>query len=534
MEQELAELGLASAFGEAVEGADERRKAAVAKLGDAILKLASQNDDLRKKLLGPKSEKLRKGELDQQLTLFEGAEEALEVEADGELDPALQAELEDAAARERERAAQKQQPKRTRLPKTLQRETKEQKVTPDQRRCPCCGNAQLKPLGHDVSEQLEWVPGHFKLIEHKREKLSCPHCRDGLVVAQVPAKPIPKGIPGPQLLARVIADKYIKHLPLYRQADAYAIEHGVVLPVATMSGWVMMAALRVLKPIYQAMVDDVLQSKVIHTDDTSVRVQRWSASETGISRLWPYVGDAAHPHVVFDYTTSRKRDGPRRFLGDFEGYLQADAYGGYDHIYASGKVKEVACWAHARRYFIKARDKDPRRAAMALRLIARLFDVEARARRVSGEVRLALRRQQSAPLLRKLRELIDQFRGEVLPKGAMGRAVTYLTNQWGALTRYLEDADLNIDNNAAERAIRPIAVGRKNWLHIGSDRAGDAAAILYSLLCSCKLHEVDPVAYLADVLLRVHTHPAESMIELAPAAWKRGGSAAGSGAREAA
>lgn len=479
----------------------------------AILKLALENDQLRKKLFGPKSEGRHRRALLGQLSLFPEFLKELKArhDSDNELDqPSDEPDDED---------EEKGQPKRTELPSDLRSETEEHRVPDDERCCAACGSSKLKSLPPETSEQLKWIPGRFVRVVHKREKLACATCHSQIITAPAPAQPIPKGIPTASLLAKIVVDKFLNHLPLYRQLAGFVLEHGVVIPISTACGWVRSVA-DLLELIYLVMVADVLRSKVIHTDDTSVRVQpQHTLSETGKARLWPYIGDADHPHVVFDYTISRERDGPAAFLADYEGYLQADAYAGYDGIYATGRVTEVACWAHARRYFIEAEKKDPKRASAVLYRIKELFAIERRIEKLPPEVRLATRRRDAGRVLRVLRRELDIYALEVLPKGPMATAIRYVTNQWAALNRYVEDPDLAIDNNAAERAIRPIAVGRKNWLHIGSDAAGKTTAILYSILASCRLVGVNPTEYLTDVLPRVRETPPERMWELTPYAW---------------
>jgi len=516
---------------------EDRLRELLATCRQAILTLAIENDQLRRKLLGPKSERVSRDEIAGQLLLFaEWAKDALgeddpEAAADEPLAPELAAELAaDAAAAEAKPA--KRKPRRVHLPDDLPTRTITHVVPDAERRCPECGNEQLESIGVEASERLEWVPGHFERIKIEREKLACT-CRRYVCTAPLPPQPVPKGIPGPNLLAKVVVDKYLKHLPLYRQAMTFLLEHGVVIPVATMCGWVHSVA-DLLDLVYRVMVADVLRSQVIHTDDTSVRVQaQHSESETGKVRLWPYIGDEDHPHVVFDYTTSRKRDGPAAFLAGFKGYLQADAYIAYDGIFAGGEVHEVACWAHARRYFYEARDHDPKRSAVVLALIQDLFKIEERGKRVSPEARLALRRREAAPVLKRLSKVLDAFALEVLPKGGIGRGITYVTNQWAALVQYLERPDLSISNNAAERQVRPVAVGRKNWLTIGSDAAGHSAAVIYSILASCVRIGANPMEYLVDVLRRAPAVPAELAWELTPFAWKAAREAAPVAARPA-
>ena len=262
-----------------------------------------------------------------------------------------------------------------------------------------------------------------------------------------------------------------------------------------------------------------------------MRVQdRLRRGRTRQGRLWVYLGDRDHPYTVFDYTPNRTRDGPATFLADYKGYLQADAFSGYDGIYAGGDVIEVACWAHARRKFHDARTTDRERAHAALAFIRHLYAVERQARELEPEQRRKLRQERSGPLLDRFREWLDAQALAVLPQSPMGQAVGYTLGQWTALCRYLDDGDLAIDNNPAERQLRAVAVGRKNWLFVGSDRGGRRAAIAYSIIATCKRHEVDPFAYLRDVLDRVATHPSSGIGVILPPNWKAAHQAVKAGA----
>jgi transposase len=414
---------------------------------------------------------------------------------------------------------------RKRPPKELPRIRVEHEVPPEQRVCEECGKEKER-IGEEISEQLDYVPASLVVIEHVRPILACTCCQEHVVTAPKPAQPIEKGLAGPGLLAQVVTSKYCDHIPLYRQESIFA-RHGVDLSRTTMCGWVMACA-ELTWPVVEAMIARVLESKVIHTDDTPVRVQ---GDKTGAytGRFWTYVGDGSHPFTVYDYTPSRKRDGPMTFLKDFgkntdmPRYLQADAFGGYDGIYAGGRILEVACMAHARRKFYDARNTDVNRAHHALAWIRQLYDVESDAKTLDAGVRRALREERSRPILEDWREWLDAESIKVLPKSPIGQAVQYALNQWTALNRYLQDGDLDIDNNQAERALRGIAIGRKNWLFLGNDRGGRAAAIFYSLISSAKRHGHDPFVYLRDLFMRIPTHPNKALAELLPDRWRMGG-----------
>jgi transposase len=403
------------------------------------------------------------------------------------------------------------------LPALLPRRRVEHALPDEQGTCAACG-ARLVKIGEETSEQLDYQPASLFVTEHVRVKYACPGCEEGVVTSPLPAQPIDKGKPGPGLLAQVVTAKYADHLPLNRQVDIFA-RHGVALSRQTLCDWVAATA-DLLAPIYEDLRTSVLGSHVIHTDDTTVPVQDPVRTQTRDGRLWVYVGDGDPADIVYDYTSTRSRAGPIAFLGDFRGYLQADAYAGYDALYTRGRVIEVGCWAHARRYFWEATATDAPRALIALGFIQQLYRVETEARPLDADARRARRQAKARPVLERFRPWLDEQVGVVLPKSPIGEAVTYTRAQWTALTRYLEDGALAIDNNAAERALRRVVTGRKNWLFCGSDVGGTRAAILYSVVATCKAHGIDPWAYLRDVLVRIPTHPNRRRAELLPRNWK--------------
>jgi len=406
------------------------------------------------------------------------------------------------------------------LPEDLPRERIEHDLAPDAKHCDKCG-AALTKIGEDVTRQLDYVPASLVVREHARAKYACPQCEETVVVAPLPPQPIEKGLPGAGLLAHVLVSKYADHLPLHRQERIFK-RHGVELSRSTLCNWVRDCA-TLLNPIVAAMTRQVLASTRIHTDDTPVPVRdRLYPKATRTGRFWVYRGDDAHAYTIFDYTPTRKRDGPVRFLDGYKGYLQADAFTGYDGIYAGGQVTEVACWAHARRKFFEASNTDRERAHTALAFIGQLYDIERQARddELDAEARGKLRTAHARPVLEQFRRWLDAQALATVPKSPIGGAIGYALGQWTALCRYLDDGDLEIDNNAAERALRRIAVGRKNWLFAGNDNGGHRAAIIYSLIATCQRHGVEPFAYLRDVLGRVATHPSSGIAVLLPDNWK--------------
>lgn len=279
-----------------------------------------------------------------------------------------------------------------------------------------------------------------------------------------------------------------------------------------------MQSVEVLEPVVGAMKREVLKSHVIQTDDTPVRVQ--DKGKTHRAYLWVYIGDGEHPHTIYDFTWTRSRDGPEQFLEGYKGYLQADAFSGYEGLYSDGKIVEVGCWAHARRKFFDAKATAPVPANEALLRIQSLYNVERRAKDMDVTERLALRREQSVPRLERLEAWLRDVQPRVLPKSPIGQAIAYTLGNWTALVRYTQDGRLEIDNNSAERALRSVVVGRKNYLFTGSERGGHAAATLYSLIASTKRHGLDPFAYLRDLLARIPTHPHRRIDQLLPDRWK--------------
>jgi len=378
----------------------------------------------------------------------------------------------------------------------------------------------MERIGEEVSERLEYVPASFQVLEEVCQKYACPQgCT--VITAAKPAAPIEKGLPGPGLLAQVAVSKYGDHLPLHRQAEIYQ-RQGVELSRQTMCDWMRQAA-ELARPLVELMQQRVLTSQAVQTDDTPVPVLDPELPRTRTGRIWTYVGDAAHPYTVYDYTPTRSRDGPEAFLKKFRGFLQADAYSGYDQLYTEPArgVVEVACWAHARRKFYEAQSSDVMRSTVMLAYIRLLYEVEreARLRKLSAADRGALRQAQSKPVLGDIHSYLEAQRPQVLPKSPEGQAIAYTLSNWEALARYAEDGALEIDNNGAERSLRGVAVGRKNWMFFGSDNGGRTAALLSSLIASSKRLRIDAFAYLRDVFARISTHPRHRLEELLPDHW---------------
>jgi transposase len=443
------------------------------------------------------------------------------------------------------------------LPADLRRERVEHDVPEADKICPCCQTQRIR-IGEEISEQLDYQPAKLFVWEHVRMKYACPKCAKAaavplpspvespespsassasatptpigstvVVVAPKPAQPIDKGLPGPGLLSFVITSKYSDHLPLHRQEWILA-RHGVEIARSTLCGW-MASSADLLRPLYDAMLADVLLSQVIQIDETRLPVQEKGCDKTKSGRLWALVGDRDHPHNVYFYTTTKARDGPAAILKDYKGFMQADAANVFDGFYLPGDIFEVGCWAHGRRNFHDARTSDAARAAEALARIGFFYDVEREAKAIidkqkldgdqADALRLKMRQERTLPKLKEFKLWIDEQAKVVLPKSPIAQAINYANNHWDALLRFTEHGFLNIDNNAAERALRAGAVGRKNWMFVGSDEGGRTAAVLYTFTQTCRRHGIDPFAYLQDVLARLPKGDYQELADLFPHRW---------------
>ena len=411
----------------------------------------------------------------------------------------------------------KQQPVRRPLPEHLPREDQ---VHAPACTCPSCGGA-LAVLGADISEVLEYVPSHFKVIRHVRPKLRCGDCE--LIVQQpAPSRPIARGLAGPGLLAHVIVSKYADHLPLYRQSAIF-LREGIDLDRSTLADWVGGVS-ALLDPLINAIGRHVLAAEKLHADDTPVPVLSPGRGSTKTGRLWTYVrddrpaGSDEPAAVLFQYSPDRKGERPCTHLTNFTGMLQADGYSGFNGLYErANPLTEVACWAHVRRKFYDLTlGKPAPLATEALNRITALYAIEAEIRGRLPDERAAVRQARAGPHLDALHAWFTQTLMQVSKKSALANAIRYALSRWVALTRYRDDGRLEIDNNAAERALRPVALGRKNYLFAGSDTGGERAASMYSLLGTAKLNDINPEAYLRYVLERIAEHPINRIDELLP------------------
>ncbi|MGA3093631.1 MAG: IS66 family transposase [Terriglobales bacterium] len=393
-------------------------------------------------------------------------------------------------------------------------------LTAEQRQCPCCG-VERKEIGAEESWQIEYVPGRFERLHHVRKKYACLGCEGvgenpQMEVAAKAEAAIEKGMAGPGLLAYIVTSKFSDYLPLYRLEDIFE-RQGFEISRATQSIWCGDVA-DLVEPLYKLMAERVRQSHVVATDDTIMPMQ--SVGKTKSARMWVYVGDEAHAYNVFAFTLHRGRDGPKYFLGDYQQVLLADGYGGYDGVVAGNAITRAGCWSHCRRKFVDAEKVAPEMAREAVDLIGDLFRVERQAKDFSGEQRLALRRDKSAPVLAELREKLLGWKEQLLPKHPMAEAVNYALNQWAELNVFCDDGAVPIDNNVFEREMKRVVLTRKNSLFVGNARGGRTAAILASLTSTCRRHEVDPQLYLTQLLMNLPQAKMSELSDWLPDQWK--------------
>jgi transposase len=522
-------------------------------------RLRERLDQLLRRLYGPRSERLHPD----QLLLF------AEPPADEAVPPPPPTDPGEPAKPHRKGHGRQQ------LPKHLPRDRRVYELSEAERLCQGCGQARVV-IGQEVSEQLDYEPASLTVIEHVRLTYACPCCEkrrqagaltapaappapatpdtaaaasavaerndpattnlvpvtreaSTFLTATRPPSPIARGLAGPGLLAHIIVSKFCDHLPLYR-CERMLARFGVNLSRSTLCDWLAQSAV-LLKPLWELLHAEVLQSRVIQTDDTPVRVQAQAVAAAHQGRLWVQVGETGHRYLVYLYSPNREGQWPQTFLRGYAGFLQADAYTGYDALYATGAVVEVGCWAHARRKFFEAQKTDPEGALYALGVIRQLYAVEKEATEQARKqelaraefeaLRLRLRQEKSVPLLKSFGEWLEKQAAALLPKSPLAEAVGYARNQWAALQRYTMVGFLEIDNNAAERALRAVAIGRKNYLFFGSDVGGETAAVLYTFTQTCQALGIEPWRYLRDALERLPSHPPERLAELLPDEWAR-------------
>lgn len=408
------------------------------------------------------------------------------------------------------------------MPANLPRRQVVHDVAADEKACKDCGQA-LSEIHPEVSCQLDYRPASIEVVENVRKRYACKPCQANVVTAEAPPNPFEKSEAGPGLISHVIVSKYDDHLPLYRQSEIF-LRNGVKIARSVLGDWVRQAY-ELLAPIVAEVKADVLASRVIHADDSPVDMfQSETDRKLKEARLWAYVGDRLHRQVYYEVAPDRKQEWVESFFRGYEGYVQADAAKGYDRLFkrAAGKIREVACHAHNRRYYWKAQDTDKERSLWMLGQIGRLYGVEHEIveLKLDGVDKVRYRRDKAPPILAEIREWLEREVVRVLPKSPIGKAIQYSRGQWDALQVYLEDADLDIDNNEVERVLRGPAVGRGNWLFFGSEEGGKWGAAAYTLIESCKLNDVNPFEYLRDVLVRVSTTPMSAVATLMPRLWK--------------
>jgi transposase len=407
------------------------------------------------------------------------------------------------------------------IPSDLPRQTILHDLSEEEKNCGKCGK-KMRPFDWEISEQLEVEPARIFVLSHVRPKYGCADddCKGTIRIAPPATSPMDRGLAGPGLIASTIVDKFDDHLPCYRQSERWD-RQGIEIARSTMCDWLRDSG-EILRPIVLALKEDVLRSRVVHTDDTPVKVLVPGLDHAHQAYLWAYVGDAEHAAVFFQFTMTRQQEYPKAVLQDYEGYLQCDAYKGYDQLFVDPAKKriEVGCNAHVRRRFYEAQEVDPKRSLLVIGWYRLLYAVEEEAREMTPEDRHRLRQEKSRPIMDRFKEWLEAEAPRVLPKGPMGQAIGYARGLGAALDRYLENPALSIDNNKVERILRGPATGRKNWLHMGREGGGETAAIHFSIVESCKAAGVNPYLYLKDVLVRVSSHSAKRILELTPRFWK--------------
>lgn len=423
---------------------------------------------------------------------------------------------------QRSRKKSSNRAKSPRIPESLPKQERHYELPEKEQVCNAC-NSQLSPMGKKVTEQIEYIPGHLINLRHIRHQYVCrtPGC-NCIKIATMPNQPIEKGLPGPGLLAEVLTSKYQDSLPLYRQMLRFK-RLGYSCSDNTLGDWVKECAF-LLQPVVELMQTTLFAAKKIHTDDTVVPVLQKGKNTTRNGRLWVYLTEKAgtNPICIYQYSPTRSGKIPLRFLKEYQGYIQADAYPGYDKVYASGDKVEVACMAHARRKFndIAKLAKGPSHAQDIVDLMKQLYRVEKNCSQMTDIERYHYRRRFAKPWLWQLKRKAKKLLKQVVPKTPFCEALNYLMNHWFALTRYLAAGYLSIDNNAAERAMRPIAIGRKNWIFAGSDAGAQRAAVIYSIIETCKMNHINTAEYLADVLMRIPNTLNKDLFKLLPFNWQ--------------
>ncbi len=477
--------------------------------------LQHQVEQLIKRVYGPRSEKLDPNQMMFDNLLLETLQQP-----EGSQEPVTEQQAVSVPGRKRSRAKKRNHPGRIPIPEHLERVEIELDIPEQDKVCPETGKP-LKRIGWEVSEKLEYRPGRLLVNVYKRPKYASPDSTTtlGVVTAPMPDHPIERCKADVGLLSHIVVSKFADHLPLYRQDSIFERE-GVTIPRASQTSWILQTY-DAIRPLEEALKAAVLESDVIFTDDSIMPLQIKGHGRVKKGRLWVYVrGGPDPPLIVFDFSPDRSKQRPLGFLGDYRGYVHADAYSGYDELFRRDGVIEVACWVHARRKFDEAMSSRPKEASEIMAGIARLYKVEKECIKLPFGERCQVRQERSKPIIDGIFKRLEELQLSILPSEPLSQAINYSLNQRDALYRYLEDGRLKPDNNTAENAIRPLAIGRKNWLFAGSERGARATALFLGLVQSCKACSVNPWQYFDDVLRRIMAHPANQLRELLPDQWK--------------
>lgn len=477
--------------------------------------LQHQVEQLLRRVYGRRSEKLDPNQLMFDNFFLEAAEQT-------ESQPVVEPEPEPEPAPKSIRKRNKNHPGRVPIPEHLERVEIVLDIPEEEKVCPQTAQP-LKHIGWEVSEKLEYRPGKFLVNVYKRPKYASPDNMAsgevGVIIASMPDHPILKCKADVGLLSHIIVSKFADHLPLYRQ-DVIFEREGVSISRATQTSW-MLQIYEAIQPLGDVLKHVVLEDDILFTDDSIIPLQVKGNGRVKKARLWVYVrGGPGPPLTVFDFSRDRSKKRPLKFLDGYQGYVHADAYGGYDELFRKEGITEVGCWAHARRKFDEAASSRPKEATEIMAQIARLYQLESSSKEMAPHDRYTLRQEKARPIIDAIFTRLEELKPAILPSEPLSKAMIYTLNQRDALTRYLEDGRLKPDNNTAENAIRPLALGRKNWLFTGSELGGRAAALYYSLVQSCKACDVNPWQYFDDVLRRIMSHPMSRLRELLPDQWQ--------------
>jgi transposase len=476
--------------------------------------LQHQVEQLLRRIYGRRSEKMHPDQLMFDNMVMEGIEQGAEP------DPLVQLPGQSTARKKKKKTAKRKHPGRVPIPEHLERIEIVVDIPEEKKTCPETGKP-LKQIGCEVSEKLEYRPGKLIVNVYKRPKYASPDATasPGVITAPMPDHPIEKCKADVGLLSYIIVSKFADHLPLYRQNGIFERE-GVDIPRATQSSWIMQIY-EAIRPLEDALKQAVLETDVLFTDDSIIPLQVKGNGRVKKGRLWVYVrGDPDPPLAVYDFSPDRSKKRPLNFLAEYQGYVHADAYSGYDELFRKEGLTEVGCWVHARRKFDEAASSRPQEATEIMARIAKLYQVEKQCVEMDHEDRRRFREEHARSVIDDIFARFEDLKGETIPSEPLRKAVNYALNQRTALYRYLDDGRLKPDNNTSENAIRPLALGRKNWLFTGSERGGRATALFLGLIQSCKACDVNPWQYFDDLLRRIMAHPVNRLRELLPDRWK--------------